>query len=462
MKTLCKAAALAVIGLSLTGCHIYKSYETPTDTPLAKEYAQAKEAEVDSTALGNLGWQDVFTDPVLAGYISQALENNVDLRNARLNVDAARARLKGAKLSFLPSLALTPNAAAVRYGTHGQFTQSYQLPAQASWEVDIFGKLLNAKRRAKAQLEQSEDYAAAVRSQIIGAVASTYYIMASTRAQLELSRNTSMLWQQTVRTMRDLKEAGSVTEAAVMQSEANYYSILASITDLEVAVDKLDNAMSLLLGTMPQHWEVSPEASLATPVLVDTAGGVPMSMLAQRPDVRSAEDNLAIAYYATNSARAAFYPTLTINATGGFTNMLGSFVQNPGDWFAQLAGSLVAPIFSRGQNMANLKVAKAQQQQALNNFEYALMNAAAEVGDYLQVYAKAAEKEALLERQVDDLSKAVEYTQELMLYSTGQTNYLEVLTAQQTLLAAQISLIACRQARDTSVINLYQSLGGGR
>ena len=461
MKMIAKAAAAAILAVSMSGCHIYKSYETPQDTPLTKEYAEALEAPVDSTALGNLGWEQVFTDPILADYIAQALNNNTDLRNAQLNVEAARAQLLGARLAYLPSLALAPNGAGAKYASNA-FSWTYQLPAQASWEVDIFGKLLNSKRSAQAAVLQSEAYGQAVRSQVIAGVATTYYTLAAVKAQLALSRSTSELWKSTVQTMRDLKEGGGVTEAAVMQSEANYYNILGSITDLEVTVDKLNNTMSLLLGVLPQKWELSAGAALATPTLVETAGGVPMSMLAQRPDVRAAEQNLAVAYYATNSARAAFYPALTITANGGFTNLLGSFVKNPGDWFVQLAGSLVAPLFSRGRNIAGLKAAKAQQQIALNNFEYSLMSASAEVSDALTVYNKSVEKEGLLRRQVDDLAKAVDMTRELLLYSTGQTNYLEVLTAQQTLLAAQISLIACRQSRDLSVINLYQSLGGGR
>ena len=461
MKIIVKAAFAAVMAASLTGCHIYKSYETPRDTPLTQAYAEALEQPVDSASLGSLIWEDVFTDPVLADYISRALANNTNLRNAQLNVEAARAQLLGARLSFLPSLALAPNGAGAKYASN-DFSWTYQLPAQASWEIDVFGKLLNSKRRAQAAVLQSEAYAQAVRSQIVSGVATAYYTLAALQSQLVLSRNTSELWASTVQTMRDLKEAGSVTEAAVMQSEANYYNILASITDLEVNIDKLNNTMSLLLNVLPQEWAVSPEAALATPVLVDAAGGVPMSLLAQRPDVHAAEQNLAMAYYATNSARAAFYPSLTISANGGFTNLLGSFVQNPGDWFVQLAGSLVAPLFSRGKNISTLKAAKAQQQQALNNFEYSLMSASAEVSDALTVYNKSVEKEALLRRQVDDLAKAVDMTQELLLYSTGQTNYLEVLTAQQTLLAAQISLISCRNSRDLSVINLYQSLGGGR
>ena len=149
-------------------------------------------------------------------------------------------------------------------------------------------------------------------------------------------------------------------------------------------------------------------------------------------------------------------------ANGGFTNLLGSMVKNPGDWFYQLAGSLVAPLFSSGQNIARLQGAKAQQQQAMNNFEYTLLSAAAEVSDALTVYEKSIEKSGLLEKQVADLEKSVEYTRDLMLYSTGTTNYLEVLTAQQGLLQAQIGQINTELARANAVINLYQALGGGR
>lgn len=187
-----------------------------------------------------------------------------------------------------------------------------------------------------------------------------------------------------------------------------------------------------------------------------------MSMLAARPDVAAAEQNLAMAYYATNSARAAFYPGLTITANGGFTNLLGSMISNPGDWFVQLAGSLVAPLFSRGRNIAGLKAAKAQQQQAMNSFEYTLLNAAAEVSDALTVYEKSMEKAGYLDKQVEDLDKAVSMTQDLFTYSTGSVDYLQVITAQQSLLGAQISRIACTQAGNLAIINLYQSMGGGR
>lgn len=459
MNNIFKGALALALTLSLSGCHIYKKYETPTDTPLTKSYAEALAQEPDSTAFGNLPWQEVFTDPVLVDLINRALTNNTDLRNAQLNVEAAQAQVLGAKLAYLPSVALAPNGAGAKYASN-DFSWTYQLPAQVSWEVDIFGKLLNNKRSAQVALIQTEAYAQAVRSQIISAVATTYYTLSAVKQQLALSRSTSELWKETVNTMRDLKEAGRTTEAAVMQSEASYFSILGSITDLETSIVSLNNTMSLLLNVMPTTWEVPADAVLNAPAFASR--GVEMAMLAARPDVAAAEMNLAKAYYATNLARAAFYPGLTITANGGFTNLLGSFIQNPGDWFVQLAGSLVAPIFSRGRNIANLRASKAMQQSALNSFEYTLLSAASEVSNALTVYDRSIEKAGFLRSQVSDLEQSLTMTKDLFTYSTGNVDYLNVITAQQSLLGAQISLIDCNLARYRSVINLYQALGGGR
>ena len=454
-KIICLAIAPAV--LSLSSCHIYKKYETPDQTALTAEYKQARESQIDSAAFGNLLWEDVFTDPMLADLINQALANNTSVRNAQLNVQMAQAQLQGARLSYLPSLALTPNGAAASYAG-SDLSWTYSIPASVSWEVDIFGKILNTKRGAQASLYKSEAYAQAVRSQIIAGVANCYYAIATVKRQLELYNTTAELWSQSVQVMKDMKEAGRVTEAAVVQSTANYYSILGGITDLEVSLDQLNNTMSLLQNVMPQTWAISSDAVLNAPQML--TDGVPMSYLACRPDVAAAEQDLAVAYYATNQARAAFYPGVTISAQGGFTNLLGSFIKNPGDWFYQLAGSLVAPIFSRGQNIARLKATKLQQQQALNNFEYTLLSAATEVQDAIVTYNKASQKAGYLKEQVSNLEKSVEYTNDLLLYSDG--TYLEVLTAQQSLLSAQMSQLSNELTIAQSIINIYQSMGGGR
>ncbi|MDE6301495.1 MAG: TolC family protein [Muribaculaceae bacterium] len=459
MKFIAKAALGVVLAASMTGCHIYKKYETPTSTELTRQYAEALSQQPDSTAFGNLDWRRVFTDPVLVSLIDRALISNTNLRNAQLNVEAAQAQLLGAKLAYLPSVALAPNGAGAKYA-QAPFNWTYTIPAQVSWEIDIFGKLLNGKRSAQAQLMQTEAYAQAVRSQIISAVATTYYSLLAVNEQLEISRHTSQLWAETVRSMQDLFEAGRTNQPAVTQARANYYSILASITDLETSVVQLNNTMSLLLNEMPQTWTLGREVALEVPEFASK--GVPMSVLAARPDVAAAEQSLAVAYYATNSARAAFYPGLNITANGGFTNLLGSMIKNPGDWFIQLAGSLTAPLFSRGRNIAGLKAAKAQQQAALNSFEYTLLSAASEVSNALTAYEKCKAKVALLDKQVENLESTVRDTEDLFKYSTGAVDYLNVLTAQQGLLQAQISRISTAHNANLAVINLYQSMGGGR
>ena len=259
--------------------------------------------------------------------------------------------------------------------------------------------------------------------------------------------------------MRDFKEAGRVTEAAVVQSEAQYYSILASISDLETALRQANNSMSLLLNEQPQTYSVPADARLEVPAIL--RDGIALREIAQRPDVRVAEKNLAAAYYNTNLARAAFYPGLTISAQGGFTNLLGSFIKNPGDWFIQLAGQLTAPLFARGQNIARLKGAKVQQEQSLNNFKYTLLNAAAEIDNALVSLANNTTKAEMLAKQEESLQKAVEYTNLLMAHDQN-TTYLEVLTAQSSLLQAQMGRLSTELNRQTDLITLYQALGGGR
>ena len=454
MKTLLGMAALLLL---LNSCHIYNKYQLPADNQAVADYQKALELN-DSTGLAFMGWEDIFKDPILQGYIRTALEQNNDLDNARLNVDMAKAQLLGAKLSYLPSLSFSPNGGSASYGG-SHMNWSYTIPLAANWEIDAFGKILNRKRGAKASLEQTQAYEQAVRSQIVTGVASTYYSLVLLHLQLDLSRRTAEIWNDQVSTMEQLKQAGSTTEAAVVQSRANYYNILSTIPDLEQQITLVNNSLSVLLNTYPQEWNVASDLDIQLPS--EAFSGVPMGYLATRPDVAAAERGLATAFYTVSSAHAAFYPSIAISAQGGFTNLLGSVIVNPGKWFIQLAGSLTAPIFSRGQNIAQLKVAKAQQQQAINNFETAVMSAAADVSDALVKINKSSEKKRLVDLQVQQLEKSVEYTNELFILN-HQTSYLEVLTARSSLLQAQLSSLSCAHDRTNALINLYQAVGGGR
>ena len=459
MKRIIIYILVGVAMLPLTACHIYKKYDLPTqDSPIVADYGKALEETPDSASLPYLGWEDVFTDPQLREYIAMALANNTDLKNAILNVDIARAQLKGAKLSYFPSLSFGPNGGSASYGG-SHMNWSYTIPLAAQWEIDAFGKILNKKRGAQTNMEMMEDYAQAASSQIVCAVASVYYSLVMLRQQLGLTQRTAQIWQEQVETMELLKNAGRTNEAAVVQSRANYYNILSTIPQLENQINQLNNSLSLLLNTYPQEWTVTGDLTFDLPA--ELVNGIPISYLATRPDVRAAERSLATAYYATNSARANFYPSIVISAQGGFTNLLGSILKNPGDWFIQLAGSLTAPIFSRGQNIATLEAAKAQQQQALNTFEYAVLTASADVSNALVSYNKNLLQNDYLQQQVDQLEKSVDYTNELFMYNQS-TTYLEVLTARSSLLQAQLSCIANWHERAAALVSLYQAVGGGR
>lgn len=454
-----KYIIVAVVSVMLTGCGIYKKYEMPVENRYVNELAQAGQQTVDSLSLPYLGWEQVFTDPILQGYIRKALEQNTDIDNAVLNVKMAQAQLQGAKLSYFPAVALSPNGGAAKYGSGNMDTWTYTIPLSVQWEIDVFGKILNRKRGAKVSLEQMEEYQAATRSQVISAVANVYYSLVLLHQQLDLTERTSVIWKDQVESMKLMKEAAYVNEAAVVQSAANYWSIMSSIPDIRQNIHELNNTMALLLHEHYNDYDVTNSLEFNLPVNPDR--GVPMSYLAQRPDVRAAERGLAAAYYNTSSARAAFYPSLNITAQGGFTNLLGSMVQNPGKFFLQLAGQLTAPLFSRGQNIANLKVAKLRQQQAMNNFENTVLSASADVSDALSKYRNNHEKREYVLKQIESLEKSVEYTQELLSLDQ-KTTYLEVLTAQSSLLNAQMSSLSCWHNKVSACISLYQAVGGGR
>ena len=453
---------IVLLAVVVSSCHIYKPYKRP-DVNTAGVYRDPVSATdtlavSDTTNMGNLPWEQVCTEPQLQQLIRQGLENNSDLKTAALQVSQAEARLMTSRLSFLPSLSLSPQ------GTVSSFDKSaaqwtYQLPVVASWEIDLFGRLLNSKRAAKTALMQSEAYKQAVRTQVISTVANYYYTLLMLDRQLQISEQTAESWKQNVQMMKDLKVAGSVNEAAVVQSEANYYSIVASLADLRQQISSTENALSVLLGQAPQMIARSTIEEQQFPAEMNT--GIPVQMLSNRPDVRSAEMALAGAYYNTNIARSAFYPNLVISGSAGWTNSAGSVIVNPGKILASAVASLTQPIFGRGANIAQLKIAKAQQEEALIAFQQSILNAGSEVSNALVQYQTAEEKLAQRKEQIKSLEKSVKYTQDLLFLDSSHT-YLEVLTAQQSLLSAQLSEVSDNFQRMQSVINLYHALGGGR
>lgn len=449
-----------LLATSLNSCHIYKKYERPDmdvqglfrDTVSVTDTLAA-----DSLNIGDLPWTDIFTDPILQDLIRQGLENNSDLRTAMLQVESAQASFRAAQLAFLPSLNLTPQGGVSSFdGSKGTWT--YNVPVSASWEIDIFGRVLNSKRNAKAALMQSRAYQQAVRTQLIATIANGYYTLLMLDKQLAITEETALLWQQSVEMMKSMKEAGMTNEAAVAQSEANCHAIAASIPSLRQQIRETENSLATLLYKAPQTIERGNFEDQVLPEILHV--GVPVQMLANRPDVQSAELSLAAAYYSANIARSALYPNLVISGSAGWTNSAGSAIVNPGKILLSAAASLVQPLFNHGSNIANLKAAKAQQEIAAINFQQTILNAGKEVSDAL--YEFQANKEILSQRtrQVEALQRAVESTESLM--KLGTSTYLEVLTAQQSLLSAQLSEVSDTYQCMVAVVSLYHALGGGR
>ena len=450
-----KIIVLTTATALLSSCGIYTKYQPAETTP---DNLYGEEVAVDDTTnFGNVNWRELFTDPQLQALIEQGLQNNTDLRSAQLQIEEAEAALMSAKLAYLPSFALSPQGTISSFDG-GKATKTYTLPVTASWELDIFGRLRNAKQQAKALYAQSKDYQQAVRTQLIAGIANVYYTLLMLDEQLAISQQTEEAWKETVASTRALMDAGLANEAATSQMEAAYYSVQTSILDLKEQINQVENSLALLLAETPRRYERGKLADQRLPE--DVAVGVPMQMLSNRPDVRAAERSLEQAFYATNQARAAFYPSIVLSGSAGWTNSAGSMIVNPGKFLASAVGSLTQPLFNKGQIMAQYRIAKAQQEEASLSFQQALLNAGSEVNDALVACQTSKAKTLLFEKQIQSLEKALESTSLLMEH--GTTTYLEVLTARQSLLSAQLSQTANRFTEIQSVINLYQALGGGR
>lgn len=320
----------------LSSCGIYNRY-TPVETVPDNLYGDLIEQTTDTANFGNADWRTVFTDPHLQSFIQQGLENNTDYQSAQLRVKEAEATLLSAKLAFLPSFALSPQGGVSSFDG-AKATWTYSVPVTASWELDIFGRMRNAKKQAQALYAQSEDYKQAVRTQLIAGIANTYYTLLMLDEQLSLSEQTAEAWKETVASARALMNAGQYDEAGVAQMEATYYSVQTSIFDLKEQINQTENSLALLLAETPRQYERGKLSEQAMPESFSV--GIPLQLLANRPDVRSAEHALEAAFYATNQARSNFYPNITLSGSAGWTNDAGTMIVNPGKFLASAIGSL--------------------------------------------------------------------------------------------------------------------------
>ena len=448
--------------LLLSSCGLYNKYERPdvNTKGLVRDTVSLTDtlAVADTTSFGNLPWRSVFTDPQLQTLIQQGLENNADLLNAALNVHMVNEALKVAKLAFLPSVALSPQ------GTLSSFdgaaaNKIYTLPVQASWNIDLFGNLLSAKRSAQMQLIATKDYQTVVKCNVISGIANLYYTLLMLDRQVEIITDMEQLTKETWEKMKFMHEnRAGYRSTAVQSAEAAYYNVQAQKAELQRQVREMENSLSLLLGQPGQTIARSTFANQSLPSEFST--GVGIQMLANRADVHANEMALAQCFYDVENARSRFYPNITVTASAAFTNNSGAGIVNPGKWLLSAVGSLVQPIFQHGQLVAGLKVAKDKYEQAFNTWQNSVYKAGNEVSNALVSYNSYDTQSVLDAKRVAVLKKNVEDTRQLM-ESSSNTTYLEVITAQSNLLNAEIDEVSDQFSKMQAVVNLYLALGGG-
>lgn len=450
---------IALLASGLTACKVGREYERPTlnTVGLFRDVPGT-----DTTTLASVRWNDVFTDTTLQRLIREGIENNLDLRIAYTRVRAAEAFYNQSSAAFGPTVSANFSVTESKlnnvqgFGIRNAATQ-FQTGLTASWEADIWGRLGSAKRASLASLLQSRAYARAVQTGIVSAVVGYYYTLVALDRQLAITEQTVQNRIKTVETIKALKEAAVLTGAAVVQSEALRYQAEVLLPDLRQRIRETENALSIVLGRAPERIERSTlDAQTLTAAI---AAGVPAQLLANRPDVQQAEYNYRSFFEQTNVARASFYPSLTISGAAGLSSLVLNTFFSSGSIFANLAGGLAQPILNRRLNRTRLEVAQAQQQEALFVFQGALLTAGQEVSNALSLYATAVEKRNARTNQLVNLSKSVEFTQELLQF--GSANYTEVINAQQSLLDAQLNAVNDRLQELQATVSLYRALGGG-
>ena len=470
MKKSFKFLWTVAVSLLLTGCGIYKKYQSEAQVPAD---AYGTEVSTNESSLAQMSWREFFTDPLLQELIDSVLARNTDLNSARIAIEQSEASLRAARMAYLPSLYFTPQGTIASFD-HSPASKTYNLPLQLSMDLDVFGSITNQKRKSQALLMQAKIREEIVRANLISTVAQQYYMLQVLDRQLEILTVTDSLWNASLETEKTLWENGKIYSTAVNQMESSYLNVKTQIVDTRRNIRSVENVLCRLLAITPRHIERSLWGSSALPHhpesttegtgqrMFDTRFlmvGVPAQLLEYRPDVRMADYRMAEAFYNTQAARVAFYPGITLSGTAGWTNSAGSMVVDPGKLLLSAVASLTQPIFARGRLTANLKVAKLTQEDIQRKYVQTVIDAGNQVNEALADCQAAREKHAYYHRQVEVLRQAYKGTHELM--DNGKANYIEVLTAQESLLSAQLSEAMNMYNGAQAVIALYIALGGG-
>ena len=460
-----KVILFFAVGFLFTGCGLYNNYEKTVQEPEGVFGATPDITLATSeTSIAEMSWREFFSDPLLQQLIEQALANNTDLNSARINIEKSEIYLRTKKLAFLPSVYFSPQGSFSKFGSES-WTRSYTIPLDVSWDVDVFGSLRNKKRAAKAALLQAQMTEEATRSNLISSVAQEYFYLQLLDRELDILISTDSLWKASLDTQQALYENGQAYSTAVNQQESSWLDVKLQIVAIKRAIRSTENEICSLLCITPQHiarskWYADEYHSSSDKRLFEERYmkvGVPAMMLERRPDIRLANFYIEEAFYNVQAARAAFYPSITLTGELGWSNN-GGYV-NPGKLLLQLVGQLSQPIFARGQINANYKTAQLTEENLKKKYVQAIVDAGNQVNEAIADCRAARQSHEYYHRQVEVLHEAYIGTHELM--DNGKAQYLEVLTAQESLLNAQLNEASNMYNGAQALISLYVALGGG-
>lgn len=461
-----KYIILAIGLFAIQSCFVAKDYSRPEKEVVNEQFFRTDQISQDSLTMANLSWKEVFTDSQLSHYIETALSNNLDIRIAIQNVLTAEAYVKQGKAAYFPIINGNASYSYMNPSLNSsqgigldkrQNLNQFELAANLSWEADIWGKIRSNERASTASYLQSVSAHQAVKSSLVAAVASTYYQLLALDEQIKITKETIATREKGLETIHALKDAGNVTEVAVKQTEAQLLNAKSLLLDLENNIKILENSFSILLAENPQAIERSNLDEQE--INAELAVGIPIQLLSNRPDVRAAEYNLINAFELTNVARSSFYPSLRLSAGGGLQSMDFDKLFSANSLFASLLGSLTQPILNGRQIKTQYEVSLAQQEAALLNYKKSILNASREVSDALYSYETNSQKVLLKQQEYDAYAQAIDFSEELLNY--GMANYLEVLTAQQNALNAQLNVTNSELAKLNALVELYRAVGGG-
>ncbi len=454
--------------LVVSACSVSKNIKSP-ELSLPTNFRNGTSDDTNGIAV--MPWENFFTDEQLIELINKAIANNYDMQLAMKNIDAAKLLVGQVKWNYVPALGINVTASTDRpansslnglslqqYGI-GNHIEDYSANLSLSWEADIWNKIGNRKKQARAQYLQSVEARNLVQTNLVYNIAQGYFNLLMLDDQLSIAQRNMALDDSTLRIIRLQYEAGQVTLLAIQQAQAQRQAAAELIPQFEQNITIQENALSILIGENPR--KISRTKTLGQVVFPDNlSDGIPSSLVGHRPDVKTQELALAVADAKVGITKAEMYPALRITASGGVNSFKASNWFNiPASLFGIVAGSIAQPLIQHKELKTNYKIALLQRDEAVISFRRSVLVAVGEVSDALAKIEKLQQQESIVSNRVETLQGATSNAD--MLFKSGLATYLEVITAQANVLQSELELTAIKRSRLTAVADLYRSLGGG-